>query len=139
MRVEGPYGRFLLHRRTPRQIWIAGGVGITPFLAWAEALSADDTREIALFWAVSSRAEAFAAERLLGLAACRPSLKIHIVASDEGGRLNAQALSSLTPFQLKSSELYFRGPAGLLDTLVSGLNELGQAPRRVHQEAFALR
>jgi predicted ferric reductase len=139
VRVEGPYGRFLLHTRTPRQVWIAGGVGITPFLAWAEALRADDTQEIALFWAVSSRADAFAAERLIALAAYRPSLKVHIVASDEGGRLTAQALLSLTPFQLKSSELFYCGPAGLLDTLVSGLNELGQAPRRIHQEAFELR
>ena len=37
--VEGPYGHFRLDRHDPtrRQIWIAGGVGVTPFLAWLEA------------------------------------------------------------------------------------------------------
>lgn len=40
VRVEGPYGRFELSRINPRarQIWIAGGIGITPFLAWLESL-----------------------------------------------------------------------------------------------------
>lgn len=40
VRVEGPYGRFDLERRNPkaRQIWIAGGIGVTPFLAWLESL-----------------------------------------------------------------------------------------------------
>jgi predicted ferric reductase len=42
VRVEGPYGRFDIARRDPRarQIWIAGGIGVTPFLAWLESLQA---------------------------------------------------------------------------------------------------
>jgi predicted ferric reductase len=139
LRVEGPYGRFLFRKRARRQVWVAGGIGITPFLAWAEALRADDTQEIALFWAVSSRADAFAADRLLAVSASHPSFKLHIMVSDTAGRLTAQALSRLTPFHVKSSELFFCGPAGLLDTLVSGLNELEQGPRRIHHEAFELR
>ncbi|HNB05997.1 MAG TPA: ferric reductase-like transmembrane domain-containing protein, partial [Thauera aminoaromatica] len=41
--VEGPYGRFVLGRQDhkARQIWIAGGIGVTPFLAWLDALRAD--------------------------------------------------------------------------------------------------
>src|SRR5690606_18917013 len=38
--VEGPYGRFSLapdHSGRP-QIWVAGGIGVTPFLAWLESL-----------------------------------------------------------------------------------------------------
>lgn len=39
LRVEGPYGRFVFRKRARRQVWLAGGIGITPFLAWAEALT----------------------------------------------------------------------------------------------------
>ena len=44
--VEGPYGHFRLDRHDPsrRQIWIAGGIGVTPFLAWLEALQASGWR-----------------------------------------------------------------------------------------------
>jgi predicted ferric reductase len=31
--VEGPYGKFTFQDRCPVQIWIAGGVGVTPFIA----------------------------------------------------------------------------------------------------------
>jgi len=31
--VEGPYGCFDFEDNHPRQIWVAGGIGITPFVA----------------------------------------------------------------------------------------------------------
>jgi predicted ferric reductase len=139
MRVEGPYGRFLFRERAQRQVWVAGGIGITPFLAWAEALQSNGTQQIALFWAVSKGTDAFAADRLRALAALHPRLNVHIIASDAGERLTAQLLAHLTPFHLSNSELYFCGPRGLRDAIVSGLKDMGQAPRRIHHEAFALR
>ncbi|MGH2805926.1 MAG: ferredoxin reductase family protein, partial [Actinomycetota bacterium] len=42
-RVEGPYGTFsYLNLSNERQVWIAGGIGITPFLSMARSL--DDPR-----------------------------------------------------------------------------------------------
>ena len=36
-RVEGPFGRFTYHRHRNRdQIWIAGGIGITPFMSMVQ-------------------------------------------------------------------------------------------------------
>lgn len=37
--IEGPYGGFKFEDNCERQIWIAGGIGITPFLARLEYLS----------------------------------------------------------------------------------------------------
>ena len=31
--VEGPYGCFTFDDTPPRQIWVGGGIGITPFIA----------------------------------------------------------------------------------------------------------
>lgn len=139
MRVEGPYGRFTFRRQVRRQVWLAGGIGITPFLAWAEALTADDPPEIALIWAVTTRAEAYAADRLATLAARLPRLTVHIVASAESGRLTAAQLVEQVPFPLSKAELFYCGPASLLRAITRGLRSLGQSPRRVHSEAFELR
>ena len=139
LRVEGPYGRFVLRKRARRQVWLAGGIGITPFLAWAEALTDTDQQEIALVWVVTTRTEAFAAERLAAIAARHAGLTVHIVASAEDGRFTAQRLTQLVPFPLHESELFYCGPTGLRDAVVSGLQAAGQRPRRVHHEAFELR
>jgi predicted ferric reductase len=139
LRIEGPYGRFVFRKRVRRQVWLAGGIGITPFLAWAEALTEADQQEITLVWAVTTRAEAFAAERLAAIAARHTALRVHIVASAEDGRLTASRLVQLTPFPLRDAELFYCGPVGLRDAIVSDLQATGQRPRRVHHEAFALR
>ena len=53
--VEGPYGRFepIEHGRR-NTLWIAGGVGITPFLAALEAWPRTDNSRPALLYAVRS-------------------------------------------------------------------------------------
>lgn len=139
LQVEGPYGRFVFRKRAKRQIWLAGGIGITPFLAWAEALTHADQQEIVLIWAVTTRTEAFAADRLATIAARHPGLTVHIIASAEEGRLTAQRLTGLTPFPAQESEFFYCGPTSLRDAIVNGLKALGQSPHRVHCEAFELR
>ena len=36
--IGGPHGRFDHRKGTDRQVWIAGGVGVAPFLSWLRAL-----------------------------------------------------------------------------------------------------
>jgi predicted ferric reductase len=139
LRVEGPYGRFLFRRRVPRQVWLAGGIGITPFLAWAEALTDVDRQQIALIWAVATHDEAFAADRLRAIAARHPGLSVQVVASRTEGRLTAERLVAMVPFDIAGAELFFCGSGGLRDGIVTELKAMGHAPRRVHSEAFELR
>lgn len=138
-RVEGPYGRFLFRKRVRHQVWLAGGIGITPFLAWAEALTEADTQDIALIWVVGTPADAFAADRLSAIAARHPGLTVQIVASQTDGRLTAQRLTALVPFAITDAELFFCGPCGFRDSIVAGLGAMHQPPRRVHSEAFEVR
>ena len=137
--IEGPYGRFVFRKRVRRQIWLAGGIGITPFLAWAHALSPAGRQEIVLIWSVTQRDEAFAEAHLAEIAARQAGLIVHILVSAEAGRLSARQLRDLTPFRISDAELFFCGPAGMLEAMLSGLRALGQSPRRVHREAFELR
>lgn len=84
-RVEGPYGEFsYLNVRGRRQVWIAGGIGITPFLSMARSQPGDGY-EISLFWGVKDRTQAFFAPELEGLAARVPGLAFYLVPEDEAG------------------------------------------------------
>ena len=82
VRVEGPYGRFDLERRNrrARQIWIAGGIGVTPFLAWLESLQADPANapEADLHYCTRDQATDAFVPRLEALCAALPGVRLHI-------------------------------------------------------------
>ncbi|MEL6983657.1 MAG: ferric reductase-like transmembrane domain-containing protein, partial [Actinomycetota bacterium] len=86
--VEGPYGRFepLAEPGHPT-LWVAGGVGITPFLSAIDALPAApvEQRPI-LVYCVGQRADATAIETLEA-AEADGRIVLHVMASADGNRL----------------------------------------------------
>jgi predicted ferric reductase len=137
VRVEGPYGRFDLARRNPKagQIWIAGGIGVTPFLAWLESLQAHPQQAPTadLHFCTRNQAADTFAERLTTLCATLPSVRLHIHDASQGAALKAHALAATN-----KSEIWFCGPVGLGNALRDGLKSMGVIPR-FHQEAFEMR
>ncbi len=135
--IEGPYGCFDLDRcnARARQIWIAGGIGVTPFLAWLEALSREPATAPTAdlhYCTRDSAADPFVG-RLQALCAQLPSVRLTVHDASAGDRLQAAALRDAA-----SAEVWFCGPRGLADTLRAELARLGRRPR-FHQEAFAMR
>ncbi len=137
VRVEGPYGRFDIARCNPRarQIWIAGGIGVTPFLAWLESLQAAPEQAPAaeLHYCTRDRDTDAFVPRLEALCAALPGIRLHIHGARQGANLTAEALG-----EAKHAEIWFCGPSGLADALRRGLRTMGWQPR-FHQEAFEMR
>lgn len=137
VRVEGPYGRFDIARRNrrARQIWIAGGIGVTPFLAWLDALQdkPQNTLSADLHYCTRDQATDAFVPRLEALCAALPGIRLHIHGARQGATLSAASLG-----EAKNAEIWFCGPSGLADALRNGLRTLGWRPR-FHQEAFEMR
>ena len=70
--VEGPYGRFAPLRGPEKQIWVAGGIGITPFLSALRTIGTGHSRTIRLFYCVRSGREALFVDELEALAGAAP-------------------------------------------------------------------
>lgn len=47
--VHAPFGRFARPAQARREVWIAGGVGISPFIAWLEDEAGRDFERVTLF------------------------------------------------------------------------------------------
>ena len=142
--VEGPYGHFRLDRHDPtrRQIWIAGGVGVTPFLAWLEAMqeAPSEAPQAELHYCTRDRAGDRFVARLEALCATLPNIRLHIHDKRQGKELRAEGLG-LEANGARAAEIWFCGPTGLADALKRGLRNtrtLGGTPR-FHQEAFEMR
>lgn len=139
VQIEGPYGRFCFKPRVRHQVWLAGGVGITPFLSWAQALTPGDGQTIVLVWSVARHEDVFATEVLTQACERHPGFSFHVVVSETQGRLTAQQLAKYSPVPVRDSELFYCGPVGLCASIMDGLRQMGQSPRRLHQEKFEFR
>ncbi len=137
VRVEGPYGRFDIARcdAKARQVWVAGGIGVTPFLAWLEHLQDDlAAAPVAeLHYCTRNQAGDVFVSRLKTLCAALPGIRLHVHCALQGARLEAALLGDT-----HNAEVWFCGPSGLGQALRDGLRALGARPR-FHQEVFEMR
>lgn len=140
VRVEGPYGRLRANPRQPRGqvVWIAGGVGVTPFVAAAQSSRpASDGSVPHLFWAVRSRSDAPAYE-VLSEAADQGRLHLHLFAGDEDRRLSPDDLDAVFGSTgLAAAHVVMCGPMSLVTSMTTAVRRLGA--RRVHVEHFDIR
>src|SRR5207237_9838228 len=65
--VSGPYGMFDFTVGSRRQVWIAGGIGVVPFVNWLTRLKPDDDYSIDLFYSVPTECEAASLPELAAL------------------------------------------------------------------------
>lgn len=142
VKVEGPYGQFDLSRRNPRaqQLWIAGGIGITPFLAWLESLQGqpDQAPAADLHYCTRDRTSDSLVPKLESLCAALPSVRLHLHGARQGEMLTTENLSAMHA-GAKRTEVWFCGPQGLADTIKKGLQHALRSRLRFHQEAFEMR
>lgn len=137
VRIQGPFGRFRLLGKGPA-VWIAGGIGITPFLAWAEALDTE-VGPVDLFFCMRSRAEAPHLAEIENIADQKPNLTLHVIASAEGSRLSAEVVAQAIGIDLSKAKVAFCGPVSLRRLLQNGLRRYGVTPRRFRYEEFEFR
>lgn len=137
--VEGPYGRFDFRKGRKQQLWLAGGIGITPFLAWAESLTSSEPHAIHLVYCVTTADEMIGLEVLEKAKARNAGFSYDVVISSRDGRLTSHRLKDRSPFPIKDADMFYCGPVGLRTAMERDLAAMGQSPRSVYTELFELR
>jgi len=134
--IEGPYGGLRLFPRTSQTVvWIAGGVGVTPFLAGSRVRR--DGIIPHLFYAVRSKDDAPGLQEL-SEAARAGRIVLHLHVSEEGTRLNADHLfAEFGENGLQHSHVVMCGPDALVQDMTKTVRSLGA--RHVHVEKFDIR
>ena len=131
MTVAGPYGGFNPLDGAATQLWIAAGIGITPFRSlWRAGLP--DRMTVDLFYAFHGDGGAYLDELR---AISHPNLRVHLVDTAAEGRLTAAMIASQAP-STGPRDVYFCGPKPLRDTLRRSLPSAGVTLAGFHFEEF---
>ncbi|MBQ1782316.1 MAG: ferredoxin reductase family protein [Gammaproteobacteria bacterium] len=136
--VEGPYGHFLFDDHKPRQIWIGGGIGMTPFIAKLQQRAdvGGQGVPVDLFYC-TSRAEPAILARLQPLAEAA-KVRLHLYDAADGQQLNAAALCAAVR-GWQQAGIWFCGPAPFGQQLRYDLIHAGLPADAFHHEAFRFR
>jgi len=135
--VEGPYGRFNFQGDGGRQIWIGGGVGVTPFIArLKQLLRLSRTDPIDLFYATSTPDNGFMAP--IRQLAQQTGVAFHLVDGSKHDRLTIETLAAMVP-EWKQADVWFCGPSGFGDSMRLAMVAQGLPTSRFHQELFDMR
>ncbi len=140
VRVDGGHGRFLPELGRKRQIWIAGGVGITPFLAALDDRKLMHNREIDLIICVKSRDEIFYQENLDAARKSYPLLNIIACIDNEDDYLDSNIIQKiLQRSQGRDASIYFCGPEGLRRHVEQLFAQENIPSGQIHFEHFDMR
>ena len=132
--VEGPYGHFSSkYVKEYDQIWIAGGIGITPFLSLAKDLH---TNKVKLFWCVNDEKEAVYVQELRTITNDNPNFEYVIWSSKESGYLTADQLNVGS---YKDKAYLICGSKALKDNLIKQLKQKKVPSKNIYDEEFAFR
>jgi predicted ferric reductase len=136
--VDGPYGEFNFKTGSLKQIWIAGGIGITPFMSWMRDFEANShDREIDFFYTTTVPQEALFMDEI-EKAKKHTGFQAHISHSVRDGRLSADKLIDLSG-DLTGKDIYMCGPAPMVESFRKAFIAKGVPAGKIHYEEFNFR
>jgi predicted ferric reductase len=137
--IEGPYGEFGSIDYSKEQIWVAGGIGITPFLSIiSEIISTKKiTKKITLYYCVKNNGEAIFLDELNNSMAKINSSEIIPWFSDEKGIIRIEDIEKTN--KIFDNNFLICGPPRMMKSLSEQLIKKGISKSNIHMENFDLK
>ncbi|MCX6701675.1 MAG: ferric reductase-like transmembrane domain-containing protein [Candidatus Zambryskibacteria bacterium] len=139
--IEGPFGAFSYTKsNSKRQIWIAGGIGITPFLSMARQINSgkvDKNYKIDLYYSVKNSNEAVFSDELAEISKQNDNFKFYQHFSEKDGRISANSVVKNNS-DIHNVEIFLCGPSEFMRSLRSQFVKLGFDNSKIYSEEFSL-
>ncbi len=147
LQVKMPFGRFVLDPTCRDHVFIAGGVGITPFAAMSSFLAATKPEAVraTLFYSAKTPATLIFRERFEKTAREWPELNLAFTITDKEysgadwpghrGRLDAEFIKA-TLGNIAGKKFYLCGSGQMMAGIEEILESMGVAKENIHTEKF---
>jgi predicted ferric reductase len=135
--IEGPYGAFsYLNAKRKQQIWIAGGIGVTPFLAMARSLRRKSGLNIDMYYCYKQPEDAVYWRELETVARNHRNFTLRGMCETSEGFLNAEILDKNSG-ELAQKDIFICGPPAMMKALKQQLIDKGVPDEQIHTEEFS--
>lgn len=135
--LEGPFGGFSYKSvKNTKQVWIAGGIGITPFLSMARSFAGKKPYDIHFFYGTESLDEAVFLQEFIDITRHLPeNFRTSVVSKDTSGFVTIDMLQKALG-DLNEYDYMVCGPPAMMGALESGLKKAGVPESQLHLEPF---
>jgi predicted ferric reductase len=137
--IEGPYGMFDYKTGGQKQIWLAGGIGLTPFLSFVRDMDGSLAHDVDLYYTVRHPEEALFVDEIKAAAERNPRLKPYIRYSATEGSLTIDHILNNARGNIKDHHVYMCGPLPMIQAFEKKFLALGLPPHQIHYEEFNFR
>ena len=140
-KIEGPFGAFsFLKAPSKRQIWIAGGIGITPFLSMAREINFAKIYKdykIDLYYSARNNGEMAFLEEFRRISENNANFKFYPHFSENDGRLSADYISQNSE-NIKNADIFLCGSDPFMKNLRNQFKKLDFNNNKIYSEEFSL-
>ena len=137
--LEGAYGMFDYKTGGPKQIWIAGGIGLTPFLSFVRDMDGNLQHQVDLYYTVRHPEEAVFVNELEDACVKNPNLKVHVRYSAQQGSLTIEEIVKNAGGNMNGYDVYLCGPLPMMQAFEKKFMDLGLPRNNIHYEEFNFR
>lgn len=137
--VEGAYGMFDYKRGGKKQVWIAGGIGLTPFLSFLRDMDGNLGQDVEFYYTVRHRDEALFLDEIEAAAKRNPRLKTHVRFSVVDGSLGIEEIVRNASGAMNEYHVYICGPYPMIQAFEKKFLESGVPAKNIHFEEFNFR
>ena len=138
-KVAGPFGGFDYRSGGDAQIWIAGGIGITPFISWIRTFDGSLDRDVDLYYSVAHEDQAVYLDEIQAASTRNRSFRAHLVSTDKDGRLTGDRVLGGASSSGASPWVFMCGPPPMMKGLAKDLHRVGLPDDQVRWEQFGVR
>jgi predicted ferric reductase len=138
--VEGAHGLFDYKTGGPKQIWIAGGIGLTPFLSFVRDMDGGTLEhDVDFYYTVRHPEEALFVNEIEAAAQKNPRLKAHVRFSSKDGSLTIEDILKNAGGNVSDHHIYLCGPLPMVQAFEGKFRALGVPAGNIHFEEFNFR
>ena len=137
--IEGAYGMFDYKLGGEKQIWIAGGIGLTPFLSFIRDMDGNLAHDVDFYYNVRHPEEALFVDEIEAAAKKNPRLRPHVRYSSKDGSLTIEHILANAGGNVSGHHIYLCGPLPMTQSFEQKFLALGVPKEHIHYEEFNFR